>query len=491
MTTQQTQQESKLGWRSLTGLVIGSMIGAGIFNLVRNTAESAGPLATIIAWLVTGVGMVFLVLSFRNLAEKRPDLDAGIYSYAEAGFGKYVGFNSAWGYWISAWIGNIAYAVTAFSALGYFFPQLFADGQNWASAIGMSILLWGVHCLILRGVRTASAVNLLITIAKIVPLMVFLVAIIAAFKLDIFSKDLWGLAGSNFSLGSVLSQVQSMMIVTVWVFIGIEGAVVFSGRAKQRSDVVKATFIGFAAVLALYVLMTVLAFGVATQPELAGLKDPAMALLLEKVVGPWGAWLVNSGLIIAVLGGWLAWTMFAAELPYQAAKVGTFPTFFAKENKVGVPKNSLLVTNALVQFFILTIPLTSGSVYNIGIAIATSAILVPYALTAFYQLKHSALERPETKGRTANILIGVMASVYSVWLVYAAGVENLLVTVFLYVPGIVVYGLMRKQQGKKPFTTLEWLLVVALLVALAYALFQLLTGGLDKTLGITMPKLFN
>ena len=108
MTTQQTQQESKLGWRSLTGLVIGSMIGAGIFNLVRNTAESAGPLATIIAWLVTGVGMVFLVLSFRNLAEKRPDLDAGIYSYAEAGFGKYVGFNSAWGYWISAWIGNLA-----------------------------------------------------------------------------------------------------------------------------------------------------------------------------------------------------------------------------------------------------------------------------------------------------------------------------------------------------------------------------------------------
>ena len=156
-----------------------------------------------------------------------------------------------------------------------------------------------------------------------------------------------------------------------------------------------------------------------------------------------------------------------------------------------MPKNSLLVTNALVQFFILTIPLTSGSVYNIGIAIATSAILVPYALTAFYQLKYSAFEKPETKGRAANILIGVMASVYSVWLVYAAGVENLLVTVFLYVPGIVVYGLMRKQQGKKPFTTLEWLLVAALLVALAYALFQLLTGGLDKTLGITMPKLFN
>lgn len=481
---QQTQQAGKLGWRSLSGLVIGSMIGAGIFNLVRNTAESAGPLATLIAWLVTGVGMAFLVLSFRNLAAKRPDLDAGIYSYAEAGFGKYVGFNSAWGYWISAWIGNIAYAVTAFAALGYFFPHVFEDGQNWISAVGMTILLWGVHWLILKGVRTASVVNLMITIAKIVPLIVFLIVVVLAFKFNIFSQDLWGVAGENLTLQSVVNQVKDMMLVTVWVFIGIEGAVVFSGRAKKQSDVIKATFVGLGAVLAIYVLMTVLSFGVATQPELAGLKDPAMANLLERVVGPWGAWLVNVGLIIAVLGGWLAWTMFAAELPYQAAKTGSFPKFFAKENKAHVPKNSLLVTNLLVQIFILTVPLTHGSVYNIGIAIATSAILIPYALTAFYQLKFSLQEDPDTKHRALNVFVGVMASVYSVWLVYAAGLNNLLVTVFLYAPGVIVYGWMRKQQSKKIFTSLEWVLVVILLILLIFASQQLLVGALNETLGI-------
>lgn len=478
------KKQDGLGLWSLVGLVVGSMIGAGIFNLVRNTAESAGPLATLIAWLVTGIGMVFLILSFRNLAAKRPDLDAGVYSYAEAGFGKYIGFNSAWGYWISAWIGNIAYAVTAFAALGYFFPQLFENGQNWASVIGMSVLLWGVHCLILRGIKAASFINALVTAAKLIPLAIFLVAIILAFKVDLFSQDLWALAGQPFSANSVIEQVRGMMLVTVWVFIGIEGAVVFSGRAKHRSDIIKATFIGFATVLSIYVLMTVLAFGAATQGDLAGLNDPAMATLLEKLVGTWGAWLVNIGLIISVLGGWLAWTMFAAELPYQAAKKKTFPQIFAKENKFGAPVVSLLVTNLLVQLFFLTIPVTKGSAYNIGIMIATSAILIPYALTAFYQLKYSLQEKAGTRGRSLNILVGVLASVYAIWLVYAAGIEYLLVTVFLYAPGIVVYMLMRLKDKQKIFTWYEVVLVVLMVVALVYGIQQLLAGNLNATLGL-------
>ena len=174
---QLARKKDGLGLWSLTGLVVGSMIGAGIFNLVQGTAEAAGPLATIIAWLITGVGMIFLILSFRNLTIKKPKLNAGVYSYAEAGFGKYVGFNSAWGYWISAWIGNIAYAVAVFSALGYFFPDLFGKGQNWASVVGMSVLLWSVHLLILKGVKTASFINALVTAAKLIPLAIFLLAI--------------------------------------------------------------------------------------------------------------------------------------------------------------------------------------------------------------------------------------------------------------------------------------------------------------------------
>lgn len=483
------RKKEGLGLWSLVGLVVGSMVGAGIFNLVQGTAQAAGPIATIIAWLITGVGMIFLILSFRNLTIKKPRLNAGIYSYAEAGFGKYVGFNSAWGYWISAWIGNIAYATAVFSALGYFFPSVFADGQNWVSVIGMSVLLWGVYFLILGGVKTASFINAVVTAAKLIPLAIFILAIFISFRLGLFNQDLWGLAGKTFSASAAIEQVRNMMLVTVWVFIGIEGAVVFSGHAKKRSDIIKATLIGFIAVLSMYVLMTVLAFGVASQSELANLSSPAMANLLEKMVGSWGAWLVNIGLIISVVGGWLAWTMFAAELPYQAAKNKAFPAIFAKENDHNAPIVSLLVTTILVQLFMLSIPGTNGSAYNIGIMISTSAILIPYALSAFYQLKLSIGEKKTVAHRSFNIFVGVMASIYALWLLYAAGLEYLLITVFLYAPGMIVYVLMRIKNRKKIFTKYEFVLAVAIALLFVFAVQQLLTGKLDATLGISIADI--
>ena len=148
-------EDKKLGLFTLTALVVGSMIGGGAFNLASDMAKGAGAGAIIIGWVITGIGMIALGLSFQNLTVKRPDLDGGIFSYAKAGFGNFMGFNSAWGYWLSAWLGNVAYGTLLFSSLGYFFP-IFEGGQNVASIIGASVLLWCVHMLILRGVQSAS-----------------------------------------------------------------------------------------------------------------------------------------------------------------------------------------------------------------------------------------------------------------------------------------------------------------------------------------------
>lgn len=117
-------EDNKLGLFTLTALVVGSMIGGGAFNLASDMAKEAGAGAMIIGWIITGIGMIALGLSFQNLTNKRPDLDGGIFSYAKAGFGNFMGFNSAWGYWVAAWLGNVAYATLLFSALGYFFPFL-------------------------------------------------------------------------------------------------------------------------------------------------------------------------------------------------------------------------------------------------------------------------------------------------------------------------------------------------------------------------------
>lgn len=453
-------------------LVVGSMIGGGIFNLASDMAAGAGAFAIIIGWIITGIGMISLGMCFQNLNMKRPDLDGGVYSYARAGFGDFMGFNSAWGYWVSAWLGNIAYATLLFSSIGYFIPA-FEGGQNVASIIGASCMLWIVHFLILRGVHSAAIMNLITTIAKLIPVFVFIVAAIFAFNVDIFVDGFWGDAGS-FSWSAIGSQVKSTMLVTLWVFIGIEGAVVFSSRAENRKDVGKATVLGLIGTLIIYILITLLSLGVMQQAEVAGLENPSMAYLLESVVGKWGAILINIGLIISVLGAWLGWTLLASEIPFLAAKDKIFPKWFAKENPHKAPINALWITNGLIQLFLLTF-LVSDEAYTFMYSMASSAILIPYAFSAFYQFKYSL--HSTDNDRMKNLFIGGIASIYGIWLVIAAGLDYLLLTMVLFAPGIIIFYLVQKENKmKKIFTKAELAIAIVFVVLAIFAIYQLATG---------------
>ncbi|MDA7025215.1 arginine-ornithine antiporter [Bacillus sp. CLL-7-23] len=464
-------EENKLGLFALIALVIGSMIGGGAFNLASDMASQAGAGAILIGWIITGIGMVALALSFQNLTTKRADLDGGIFTYAREGFGRYMGFNSAWGYWFSALLGNVAYGTLLFSSIGYFFPT-FGDGQNLASIIGASIILWGVHFLILRGVQSAAMINLITTISKLVPIFAFIIAIIFVFNLDLFTQDFWG---KGLNLGSIGSQVKSTMLVTVWVFIGIEGAVLFSSRAKKSSDVGKATVIGLISVLAVYIMITMLSLGVMNQQDLSGLSNPSMAGIMEHIVGKWGAAFINIGLIISVLGAWLAWTLFAGELPLIAAREGDFPKWFGKVNKNGAPSNALTLTNGIIQLFLLTF-LISDAAYQFAFSLATSAILIPYLFSGLYQLKYSWINKEPD--RVKNTVVGVIASVYGVWLIYAAGLEFLLLTMILYAPGILVFRAVRKDKEGPLFNKAELIVAVVIFILAIVAIVELATGGI-------------
>ena len=305
------------------------------------------------------------------------------------------------------------------SAVAYFLP-IFGDGQNIWSIIAASFILWACHFMILRGIESASFINTIITVAKLIPIFVFLVIMIISFKLGVFTQGFWFTPTGKFQFADVMTQVKGTMLVTVWVFIGIEGAVVFSGRAKKRSDVGKATVLGIITVILIYMLVTLLSFGVMRRSGLANLSQPAMADLLKSVVGSWGAVLVNAGLIISVVGAWLSWTMFAGQLPYEAAKEGTFPKWFAKENKNGAPVNSLVFTNICVELFMFSYLITA-SAYNFFYSIASAAILVPYAFSAFYQFKYTLSESKDTPDRTKNLVVGVISSIYAIWLLFATG----------------------------------------------------------------------
>ncbi|AKN29025.1 arginine-ornithine antiporter [Stutzerimonas stutzeri] len=471
-----TSKQLKLS--ALVALVMGSMIGGGIFSLPQNMAASASAGAILIGWAITAVGMLTLAFVFQSLANRKPELDAGVYAYAKAGFGDYMGFSSAWGYWISAWIGNVSYFVLLFSTLGYFVP-MFGEGNTLPAVIGASLVLWGVHFLVLRGIREAAFVNLVTTIAKIVPLILFIVITAVAFRLDVFTADFWG--RGNPELGSVMQQVRNMMLVTVWVFIGIEGANVFSARAERRSDVGRATVIGFYSVLALLVLVNILSMGIMSQAELAGLKNPSMAGVLEQVVGRWGAVLISVGLVVSLAGALLSWTLLCAEILFAAARDHTMPSFLRKENARHVPVNALWLSNGLIQLFLI-ITLFNASTYLSLLYLATSMILVPYFWSAAYALLLGVRGEGYANAageRRKDTLIAAVATLYAVWLVYAGGIQYLLLSALLYAPGALFFAKAKRELGQPVFSGIEKLIFAAVLIGAAIAAYGLYDGFLS------------
>ena len=478
------QPPGTLGLGLLVALVVGSIIGSGIFGLPQNMAVGAGAGAIVIGWTITGIGMLMLARTYQMLSMRRPDLDNGVYAYARALSGEYVGFNAAWGYWISAWIGNVGYLVAAFGAMGYFFPA-FGEGNTTTAIIGASVVTWVVHALVLRGIQGAAVLNAVVTLAKLVPLVLFIVLVAMAFQVDTFKLNFWG----DVKLGSVLDQVRSTMLVTVWVFIGIEGASVYSARAKNRTDVGRATVIGFVICLVLLASVSLLSLGIYSQPELAGLKNPSMAGVLEKAVGTWGAVLVYVGVIVSVGGGFLAWTLLAAESLFTPAGGGVMPAWLAKQNDKGVPANALWLTNGMVQVF-LVVTLMSKASYLALISLSTAMILVPYLFSAVYGLKlawadkYSGADKvPGQRAQTvqasaSDMPIAALAAIYCIWLLYAAGLKYLLLSALLYAPGAIIYLIAKKQRAERPFTGREQVILAALVLLASVAGWMLGSGKL-------------
>ncbi len=232
------------------------------------------------------------------------------------------------------------------------------------------------------------------------------------------------------------------MLVTVWGFLSVSRVrSFFVVELKIKKMLGSATVIGLISVLIIYFLLTVLAQGVILQNHISQLDWPSMAQVLHNC--RWlGIYTVNIWFnYLVLLGSWLGWTLLAGELPFIVAKDGLFPKWFAKENKNGAPVNALLITNILVQLFLI-IMLFTQSAYQFAFSLASSAILYPYMFSAFYQVKYTLEHRQQAT--TKQWTIGIIASIYAIWLIYAAGINYLLLTMLLYIPALLVYSIVQK-----------------------------------------------
>ncbi len=469
----------KLPLLTLAAMVVGSMVGAGVFSLPRNFAQATGVYGALIAWAIAGTGMLMLAFVFQTLAVRKPDLDAGVYAYAKAGFGHYLGFFSAFGYWASACVGNVTYWVLIKSTLGAAIPA-FGEGNTLIAVAISSVGVWAFHFLILRGVKEAAGINRIVTIAKVIPLLVFLVIVGLAMKGDIFRGNWLGGGGKSGHSG-VFAQVKATMLVTVFVFLGVEGATVYSRYAKKREDVGRATVLGFLGVLCMFALVTIVSYGVLSRADLGALRQPSVAGVLQSVVGTWGLVFISVGLIVSVLGAYLAWTLMAAEVAFVAAKNADMPAFLTRTNQRDVPAAALIMTSALIQLVLLT-TLFSTDAFTFTLKLCSSLSLVPYMLAAAYALKlgiRGETYETNSAGRGREALVAGIATMYTVFLIFAAGLKFLLLGFIIYAPGTLLFLKARREQGKRVFTPPELVLCVVAVIGAVVGVLGLAAGWIS------------
>jgi arginine:ornithine antiporter/lysine permease len=350
---------------------------------------------------------------------------------------------------------------------------------NTLLAVGIStVCVWLFAYFIARGVKEAAAINRIVTYAKLIPIIVFILVVAVAaigFSSGQFRLNGWG--GEAPSAGTLFSQVRATMLVTTFVFLGIEGATVYSRYAKRREDIGRATVLGFLSVLCLFALVTLVSYGVLPRDQLAAAHQPSMATVLEYVVGRWGSVFISVGLVVSVLGAYLAWTLMAAEILFIPATDKDMPAFLKRENRAGAPIAALLMTSAVVQLFLI-VALFSEDAFNFLLDLCTSLSLFPYLLAAGYALKLTLTREGYPAGRTvaAPLAIAALATIFTVFLVYSAGVKFILFSCIIYAVGIVLYVLARRETGQRLFTPLEAVLCGLLVVAGIAGVVGLVSG---------------
>jgi arginine:ornithine antiporter/lysine permease len=470
------KEEDKLGLWLLVFVALGSMIGSGIFNSPKDLIRVANPQGTMIAWIVGGLGALMLALVFVYLAARKPALKSGVFAYARDGFGDYMGFNSAWGYWSVGWLGNVSYLALFFKTLNDLLGEQ-ALSPLTAFLVG-SALLWVFYAVLMAGIREGAILNFIVTIAKLIPILLIIFLGVSLIRSDLFLTADWqSRLASTGEPTTPLLQVREAMAVILWCFVGMEAASVLSARAKSQQTVRLTIILSLLIVLAVYMLMTFISMSTVPAQELAAAETPLAMVLERTTVGAAGGTIVKLGIMVSVLGASLSWILLSVETLYAAAKEDVLPHTFRKVNRKGTPVNALLLTQCFTQLFLLSILSPRlNETYLAAITIATTLVLIPYLLTSLYAVKVAlSLRKKET---TFHLVIALLATLYSLYVIYAVGIKYLFLSVLFYGIGSLLFIKAKREQKQQP-KRWEWAVIIILLTGSIWIIAGILTGGIE------------
>lgn len=424
--------KKELGIVIATALVAGNMMGSGIFMLPATLANKSGPGATMLAWLITGIGSIFLALSFANLGSKIPKT-GGPYEYSKMAFGDFMGFINAWLYWNGGWIGNAAILTAVASYTASIFPVL--NTNHTAAFIYTSAVLWIFTFINILGVKKAGVVQTVITIFEVILFMFFIVVTLFNFHISYLQPV--------FPKGMGISTVPSAAAATLWAFIGFETAAVAAGEIKNpEKNVKRSTMYGMIIVLVLYMLINLVAMGAMPHSQLASSQSPIVDIL-SMYLGKKAASIILVGCVISVLGTTVGWILSTARMSYAAGVDKIFPEVFAKVHpKHKTPYMSLIICAVLVNILLLmNYNKSLLSAFNFIILLAALANLPMYASTAAAEIV--LLVKRDKNMNVFKFLkysiVPLIGFAYATWAIYGAGAETVMYGFIMILLGVPFY----------------------------------------------------
>lgn len=410
----QTEQK-KFGLWTSTSLVLGTMIGAGVF-LMPSALASYGSIS-LIGWLFSSLGAIVIAKVFANISKLIPSSDGGPYAFAKAGLGDFAGFLIGWGYLISVWTTNAAIAVSLVSAMSTFFPIL-AQDATIALATGL-VFLWLLTWVNTLGVIASGRVQLMTTILKIVPLV--LVAIGGLLLLDPQN-----LLPFNQSGTSSWQAITATTTLTFFAFLGIECATIPSSSVDNPGqNISKATMFGVWIAAAIYILSTISIMGMIPASQLQVSITP-FADAAEKIYGHGAKYWVSAGAAIAAFGALNGLILVQGQMPFAMAKDKLFPAFFAKQNRKGVPANGVIISSIIITLLMfMNNSKNLAGQFKLLILLSTFFTLLPYLFTTVsYLIVRAKQATTFTKTKTVTaIVLSAIAFSFSMWMLIGSGQE--------------------------------------------------------------------
>jgi APA family basic amino acid/polyamine antiporter len=417
-------------------LVIGNVVGSGVYLLPASLAPYG--LNSIFGWLITSAGAVALAAVFARLAKLFPRA-GGPYVYARVAFGDRIGFLTAWGYWIGAWVGNAAIAIATVAYLAELIPWI--KHTTGGPAIASCAIIWLLTYVNWRGAREAGSVQIVTTVLKLLPL----VAIVALGVWLLMKGDASVIKAEPATYS--WPAINASAILTLWAFLGLESATVPSSRVENpERNIPLATFWGTLGTAVIYILTCSIVVLLLPASQLADSTAP----LAEVIRMFWGNGIASTLALFAFVSGFGAlngWILLQAEMPRVLANEGVFPRVFARESKHGTPGASLVITSLLLTTLVLmNYSRSMVQVFTFIILIATSTYLVMYLCCAVAALKLCWDGLLGAAGRRLSpfLLIAMLASVYSLWTLFGAGAEEFWWSMALFAAGLPVYWLMQR-----------------------------------------------